>query len=144
MARRKKADAQVEEVPTPDFDLALRIYRQDIKPAISNQATHAQEASEGYKAIDKRANVNRQIAKFVFKLMETEEAKRDVMLRDLNGLLAAAGLFKPVDLVDVAEGKGDTGQPVVPTLAQNQSKPRGRPQLAAVPSDDSDLLSAAE
>lgn len=144
MARAKKNE-QVEEIGTPDFDLALKIYREDIKPATSKASEFNQEKSTAFKAIKKQARVSQKIAKFVFGLMETEEAKRDIELRDLNGMLAAAGLTMPVDLVDVAEGKGEAGSPVVPT-AERPARPKGRPQLAAVkpPADDSDLLNAAE
>lgn len=129
MARPKK-QAVVEEVHAPDYALAVRIYREDIKPAQSKVGEFAQEQSTAYKAIKKRAHIQPQAAKLAFKLDDMESAKRDDFLRSLNGLLKALNIFMPTDLVDAAEGKGATGDSVVPMGE------RRKPQLATVPMSD--------
>jgi hypothetical protein len=138
--KRKVAD-QVVEVLKPDFDLARRIYFNDIKPAISKQATHGQELSSAYKELKSVAHIQPQAAKLAFKLVEFEESKRDDFLRCLNGLLRSFNVFLPRDMVDIAEGKPETDN-VIPI----GDSPR--PSLATIPSDDSDLagdtLEAAE
>lgn len=143
MARtaRKQQDSPVTgEVAKPDFDLAVRLYRQDIKPAVSKVGEHAQEVSTAYKAIKKQAHIQPGAAKLAFKLDDMEPSKRDDFLRGLNGLLRKLNIFMPVDLVDQAEGKGGTADSVIPIGE------RARPQLATVPTGpagDQDLLDAA-
>jgi hypothetical protein len=140
MARPKK-QAVIEEVHAPDFALAVRLYRQDIKPAQAKIGEFAQEQSTAYKAIKKQANIQPQAAKLAFKLDDMEESKRDDFLRSFNGLLKELNIFMPVDLIDVAEGKGTTTDNVVPTGK------RSRPRLATVPNGpagDQDLVDAAD
>lgn len=139
MARPKKYTEQVEEVHSPDFALAVRIYRHDIKPAQAKVGEYAQEQSTAYKAIKKRAYIQPQAAKIAFKLDDMEESKRDDFLRCFNGLLRELNIFMPVDLVDAAEGKGSTGEGVVP------SGSRPKPKLVTVPTgpEADDLLSSA-
>ncbi|WP_375249524.1 hypothetical protein [Sphingomonas sp.] len=140
MARPKKQE-HVEEVRTPDYQLAVRIWRNDIKPALAKSGEYAQEQSTAYKAIKKSANIQPQAAKLAFKLDGMEESKRDDFLRSLNGLLKALNIFMPLDLVDAAEGKGTTTDSVVP-MGQ-----RPKPQLATVPkgpAGDQDLVDAAD
>jgi hypothetical protein len=135
MARPKKAP-QVEEVHAPDFALAVRIWRQDIKPALAKSGEFAQEQSTAYKEIKKRAYIQPQAAKLAFRLEGMEEAKRDDFLRSFNGLLKEMRIFMPVDLVDAAQGAGEIGADVVP------SGERPRPKLVTIPAgpaDDSDL-----
>jgi hypothetical protein len=140
MGRAKKSEPAVEQVFTPDYDLAVRLYRQDIRPAIGKVGEHSQEMSTAYKAIKKQAHIQPQAARAAFRLIDMEEAKRDDYLRSFNGLLKALGIFMPVDLVDAAQGKGTVGDSVVP-MGQ-----RPRPQLATVPTGpegDNDLIDAA-
>jgi hypothetical protein len=133
MARtRRKAADQVVEILKPDFELAKRIYFNDIKPAQSKVGEHAQEQSTAYKEIKKAAHIQPQAAKLSFKLVEMEESKRDDFLRSLNGLLQVFRIFMPRDLVDQAEGK-DQASNVVPIGDSS------RPSLATIPNDDSDL-----
>jgi hypothetical protein len=140
MGRPKKQE-EVVEVGAPDFGLAVRIYRNDIKPAQSKVGEYAQEQSEAYKAIKKRANIQPQAAKLAFRLDDMEESKRDDFLRCFNGLLKELNIFMPVDLVDAAEGKGEPGETVVP--AKTASRPK--PKLVTVPTTpaDDDLLNSA-
>lgn len=135
MARPRKAP-RVEQVHTPDYALAVKIYREDIKPAISKVGEFAQEQSTAYKEIKRNAHIQPQAAKTAFKISEMEEAKRDDYLRCLNGLFKALGISMPRDLVDAAEGKGDIGEGVIP------AGERPRPKLVTIPTgpaDDSDL-----
>jgi hypothetical protein len=134
MARRSRAARapQVEQVHKPDFDLARRIYFNDIKPAQGKVGEHAQEMSTAYKEIKKAAYIQPQAAKLAFKLVEMEESKRDDYLRSLRGLLTVFRIFIPADLVDQAEGKQTDGN-VIPIGEAS------RPSLATIPADDSDL-----
>lgn len=131
-AARKPKDDDTGEVKAMDFAGAVRTYRQDIKPEISKAGEHNQAAGVGYKHIRKICNIPPAAAKFAFKMAETEEAKRDVTLRAINGLFKELGIFMPRDLMDIAEGK-DVVESVVPT------NERPRPNLVAIPDDDSDL-----
>jgi hypothetical protein len=139
--KRKVAD-QVVEVLKPDFDLARRIYFNDIKPAQGKVGEHAQEMSSAYKELKRNAHIQPQAARMAFRLIDMEESKRDDFLRSLNGLLQVFRIFIPRDLVDQAEVKPDADN-VIPI----GDSPR--PSLATIPSDDSDLagddtLEAAE
>jgi hypothetical protein len=140
MGRAKKKIDVVELVGAPDFGLAVRIYREDIKPAQSKVGEYAQEQSTAYKEIKKTAFIQPQAAKLAFKLDAMEESKRDDFLRSLNGLLKELRIFMPADLVDAAEGKAGTSDAVVPIGE------RRRPQLATVPTGpegDQDPIDAA-
>jgi hypothetical protein len=129
--KRKVAD-QVVEVLKPDFDLARRIYFNDIKPAQGKVGEHAQEMSTAYKEIKKAAHIQPQAARLAFRLVDMEESKRDDFLRSFKGLCEVFRIFMPADLVDRAEGK-PTDSNVVP-IGESP-----RPALATIPSDDSDL-----
>lgn len=142
MARGKKTEGVISgEVPKPDFELAVKLYREDIKKSASDAATSAQELSEAYKAIRKRAHIQPQAAKLAFKLDAMESAKRDDFLRSFKGLLAELNIFAPVDLVDQAEGNGNVGESVVPIGK------RAAPKLATIPpavEGDTDLADGAD
>lgn len=131
-AREPKDD--VEVVKEKDFGRAVRLWREDIKRATSEAATHMQDASTAYKAIKKECNIQPAAAKLVFKLADMEDAKRDDFIRCFTGLCKELKIeLEPVDLVDMAEGKA----------------PRSKPQLGLVtistPSDgtETDLSDAA-
>ena len=127
-ARRKAAD-QVVEILKPDFDMARRIYFNDIKPAQGKVGEHAQEMSTAYKEIKNTAHIQPQAAKLAFKLVEMEESKRDDFLRSFRGLLTVFRIFIPADLVDQAKGKVDESN-VIPIGESS------RPSLATIPADD--------
>lgn len=135
MGRPKKVAGTVNgEVPQPDFALAVKIYREDIKPAQSRVGEFAQEQSTAYKAIKKQAHIQPQAAKAVFALLEMEESKRDDYLRCRAGLEAELGISIRTDLVD---------------LAQGGEKPTARPKpklvtISAGPADGSDSDLAGE
>lgn len=141
--RARPAEDQAEEIKTKDFDLAVKLYRGDIAPAVSRAAEAMQEASTAYKAIKKQAHLQPDAARKAFKLMEdTEDAKRDDWLRCFVGLVNELGgrtvlTFHSNDLFD---------------LPDQQPKPdkyaRPKPTLvtAGPPSDgtETDLADAAE
>jgi hypothetical protein len=144
MARPKKKTAGTVngEVAKPDFEMAVRIYREDIRPAQGSVSESAQEMSTAYKAIKKQAHIQPQAARLAFRLDTTEESKRDDWLRCFRGLLKELKIFMPSDLVDAAQGNGEAGGEVIPTGE------RPRPQLATVggvkhPRDDADLAGDA-
>ena len=137
MARPKKND-DTGELKAMDFDKAVSLYRQDIKPAISKVGEHAQEVSTAYKHIKKHCGIPPSIARFCFKLAEEEDTKRDVQLRALSGLLSKLGIgIIAADLVDQAQGS--SGTPVIPTA---QAKPR--PNLVVVPPADAPVANGSE
>lgn len=139
MARTRNKAEEVEQVLTPDYALGVRIYRNDIKPATSKAAEFNQEKSEAFKALKKRAHLHPGAAKQAFGLDTMEESKRDHWLRTFNGLLREMNIYMPVDLVDQAEGKGSTGESVVP------AGERSKPKLVTVPTgpEADDRLSTA-
>ncbi|MCW1985573.1 UNVERIFIED_ORG: hypothetical protein M2348_001305 [Sphingomonas sp. R1F5B] len=138
MARPKKNDDSASEVKAMDFDKAVTLYRQDIKPAISKVGEHAQEVSTAYKHIKKHCGIPPAIARFCFKLAEEEDTKRDVQLRALSGLLSKLGIgIIAADLVDQAQGSAGTA--VVPTAA-----PKPRPNLVVVPPADAPVADGSE
>lgn len=125
------------EVPQKDFAGAVRIYRNDIKSAVSKAGEHMQEVSTAYKAVKKNCNIQPGAAKLAFKLDSMEEAKRDDFLRCFNGLCKEMNIVMPRDMVDAAQGK-----PVEPIIPEAD---RPKPALVAVGKpDDSDLAEAAE
>lgn len=112
MARKPKQQDKVEEVIAPDYGQAVRIYRNDIKPAQAKVGEYAQEQSTAYKAIKKSAHVDPGAARLAFRLDNMEENKRDDFLRSFRGLLVALNIFMPVDMVDIAEGKSASESPI--------------------------------
>ncbi|SDA15062.1 hypothetical protein [Sphingomonas sp. NFR15] len=136
MARMARSAAPISgEVAKPDFDLAVKLYREDIKPAQSRVGEFAQEQSTAYKAIKKRANIQPAAARTAFRIFEMEESKRDDYLRSLNGLFKALGVAMPHDLLDVAAGQ--QREEIIPTQPK-----RSKPKLVTIPphpADDSDL-----
>lgn len=108
------------EVAKPDFEKAVRIYRKDIKPANEKSGEHAQTASTAYKAIKDDCHVNTRAAKFVFKLANESEEKRNDVLRSVRGLLEAMNIGITDDLVSDAEGE-DTAASIVPTAKPEEA-----------------------
>jgi hypothetical protein len=113
MARPKKSDTPINgEVPKPDFELAAKIYREDIRPAMSGVGEHAQEMSTAYKEIKKRAHIQPQAARLAFRLVDDGiEAKRDDFLRSFKGLLERAQDLRARSIWSTqAEGKGTSAK----------------------------------
>lgn len=129
-ASAKRAAEEASEVIKPDFARAVRLYRNDIKPAMSKQSEHGQEQSTAYKEIKNQCHVQPGAAKQAFALDRMEESKRDDWLRSFRGVLKELKIFMPKDMVDDAEGNDDAGGEVVPVGE------RQRPKLATVPVSD--------
>lgn len=134
---RKQKTEEVEELGQKDFGEAVRIYREEIRPAQARVGEHAQEQSTAYKAIKAKCRIQPSAAKAAFKLAEMEESKRDDYLRCFNGLLERLGVTPRNDLVDAAEGKGEAGAPKSAPPLKLVTVPTG-------PEADDALLGAAE
>ena len=139
MAAAAKKDDGAHEIPQKDFAEAVKIYRNDIKPAKTKQGEFGQEQSTAYKAIKKQCHIQPQAAKVAFSVSEMEEAHRDDFLICLNGLFKELGIVMPRDLVTMADGT--EGGEVIPIGE------RKKPQLATLAphdGDNSDLADAGE
>jgi len=122
MARAKlKPDDTDGEIKQKDFAQAVRIYRQDIKQAVSKVGEHSQELSTAFKAIKKQCGISSKAAKLAFQLDDMEDFKRDDFLRSLNGMLKELGIYMPTDMIDVANG-ATAGESIIPT--GQREKPR--------------------
>lgn len=135
---RPKSEPQAQEIPQKDFAGAVKIYRQDIKPAKTKQGEFGQEQSTAYKAIKKNCHVQPGAAKVAFSIAEMEDAHRDDYLICLNGLFKELGIDMPRDLVTMADGT--EGGSIIPEGERAPLK------LVTVPSDgtETDLADAGE
>lgn len=138
MARAKlKPDDTDGEIKQKDFAQAVRIYRQDIKQAVSKVGEHSQELSTAFKAIKKQCGISSKAAKLAFQLDDMEDFKRDDFLRSLNGMLKELGIYMPTDMIDVANG-ATAGESIIPTGQ------REKPRLVTVSDGtETDLADAA-
>lgn len=134
-----------EEVQNKDFARAVKLYREDIKPAQSKVGEFAQEQSTAYKVIKKGCGIQPAAARAAFRLVDMEDAKREDWLRSFQGLVDALGIGIKPDLVDMAENEQQAADDGIPTgPAPRVGKPR--PKLVTVPSSDgseTDLADAA-
>lgn len=138
MARAKLKADDDGEVKQKDFAGAVRVYRQEIKKAVSKVGEHSQELSTAYKHIKAHCHISSKAAKMAFQLDDMEDFKRDDFLRSLNGLLEELGIFMPTDMIDVANG-AVAGESAIPTGT------REKPRLVTVGTgDETDLADAAE
>lgn len=106
MARGKKKDTPINgEVPKPDFELADRLYDNDIAPANADQKRAMKTASEGWKTVKKDARVHVAGYRQAMTVSRMERADQQAWLRSFNGGLKMKGVTLEADLVDKAEGK---------------------------------------
>lgn len=112
--KAKPKNDDVEIIAKPDFERAVRIYKQDIRPAQAKVGEYAQEQSTAYKEIKKGCNVHPGAAKLAFKLDTMEDTKRDDFLRSLWGLMSELNIGISADLVDQM---GDGEAPDMPVAA---------------------------
>lgn len=104
---RKEPD-DTGEIKTKDFDKALNLYVNDIKPARSKASEFMQEISTAFKAVKSLCHIQPSAMKAAIKVVELEDAKREDWLRGFNGYLRKAGIDPdPKDMVDQMEGKAD-------------------------------------
>jgi hypothetical protein len=101
----RKESEEVSDVKTPDFAKALRIIRNDVRPAEELSAAERGKLSGAWKAVEEDANCCRAAAKIFAKLLEMSDETRDDYLRTLYGLMTEAGIGISRYLVDQAEGK---------------------------------------
>lgn len=129
MARQAKPEAeeQATEIQPPDFEKALRILSNDVRPAEEKNAGSRGDLSAAWKAIEDDCHCNKPAAKAFYKLQGMSEEKRDDYLRTLYGLMQAGGIGISRDLVDAMES-GDA--PSMP-----EAEPRER-KLELVESKD--------
>jgi hypothetical protein len=99
----RKESEEVSEVKTPDFAKALRIIRNDVRPAEELSAAERGKLSGAWKAVEKDCHLNKPAAKLVAKLLEMSDETRDDFLRTQYGLMTEAGIGISRDLVDLAE-----------------------------------------
>lgn len=112
------AEQDNQELPQKDFATAVKIWRQDIKPAATQQGVHGQEQSTAYKEIKKSCHIQPGAAKLAFKVAEMEEAHRDDFLICLNGLFKELKITMPRDLVTMADG--EDGGSIIPEGEREQ------------------------
>lgn len=142
---RQPKDEVGGEVTVADYDLAERIYVNDVAPAQSSVAEFAQEVSTAIKAVKKLAGMIPAAFKAVNAVMAMEDAKGDKFLRDFTGYLnkrkgRTVLTFHGDDLVDQMQSTdGDTPSGPAPVVA------RPKPKLVTIPSDgnETDLVDAA-
>jgi hypothetical protein len=152
MARPKKIKDEVDEnggvVKPIDAERAMRIITNDILPERSEVGAHNQLLSTAMKTITGECNIPSWVVNLVVKLKGTEDFKRDHELRAFNLLMTQAGLgMIRADMVDMAEGKGDT--PVVPIVARPTmnlvvANPPKRPVPEVSDGVDADLADGAD
>ena len=132
MARAARKDTEdFGEIKPKDFAQAVKLYRNDIRPAAGRVGENAQEMSTAYKTIKKQCNIQPGMAKFAFKMSETEEAKRDDQLRCLHGLFKELGIqFPPRDMVDAMQDTQDGYARPKPQLVTIPTGPDGDGDLA--------------
>lgn len=113
MARTARKEAEeVSDVIAPDFDKAIRIIRQDVRPAEDSSATERGKLSGAWKAVEKECHCNRPAAKLFAKLMGMNDEARDDFLRTQYGMMRAAKIGITRDLVDIADGVTEQTMPV--------------------------------
>jgi len=123
------------EYKRPDAAKAFDIYDKQIKPKLTKIDTARGECSQPWQDIKEHANFPRPVMNFINMLDGIEdEAKRDHFLLALDAGLAHRKLFKPRDLVSMADGA--EGGSIVP------SEDRPRPKLVGV--DDTNDFEASE
>jgi hypothetical protein len=111
--KKAKVEPLGGDAEAPDFDKAVRLYRNDIKPAKSRASEFMQEASTAYKAVKKDALVHPGAAKAAFALAEMEYDKQQEWLRSFRGTLQALNIGIEADLFDGLD-EAAPGSNVVP------------------------------
>src|SRR4051812_17037893 len=101
MARKAKTEGEeVIEIQKPDFERAIRIMLNDVKPGEEKSASSRGDLSAAWKAIEDECHCNKKAAKAFAKLRGMSEEQRDDYLRTLYGLMKCGGIGISRDLVD--------------------------------------------
>ena len=97
-------DPKHNQLPEPDFALALKIITGTIDPLLEDSAEIRGDASAAWKRIKDDARVDKDAARAYRKLAGQSPEASSKFLRDLVGLCNEGGLGIRPDLVDLAEG----------------------------------------
>lgn len=143
MARtaRKPKDDDGGEIKAKDFARAAKLYREDIKKAVSEASSQNQFAGEAYKVIRKQCHIQPDAARKAFKLMDgTEDAMRDDWFRGFVGLVnELAGqevlTFHSNDLVDQMGASDNYKRPDLSIVTMSNGE---ETDLADAAGDDED------
>lgn len=120
MAKQARPEAEEGgEIQKPDFERALRILSNDVRPAEEKNAGSRGDLSAAWKEIEDGCHCNKAAAKSYYKLAGMSAEKRDDYLRTLYGLMQLGGIGITRDLVDQM---GDGEAPTMP-IAANSDQP---------------------
>lgn len=124
--KAKSKQEEIEEIKQPDFKLAAKILRLDVRPAEESNAKSRGELSAAWKAIENDAHVNKKAAKLVHWMRTASGELKDDFLRSLYGLMKEMSLGISPDLVDRAGGAS------VPEMPVADKRELGAAELAAL------------
>lgn len=113
---RPESEEQASEILQPDFEKAIRILQNDVRPAEEKNATSRGDLSAAWKAIEDDCHCNKAAAKTYYKLAGMSDEKRGDFLRTLYGMMKAANMGISADLVD---RMGDDDAPTMPVVESN-------------------------
>jgi len=128
MGRKAAAANDVEEIPQPDFERAIKILKHDLNPLTEDSAKIRGDQSAAWKTIESDCHCNKKGMKFVHSLMRMDPEIRDDVLRTLYGGMRAAGIGISRDLVD-RMGAGEA--PTMPVSDDKATTTADLPALAA-------------
>lgn len=110
---RAKTKPIAGEIQGPDFDAAMAIWNNDIRPANRKQKQAMKEASDAWKVVKGDHRVHKGGFAKAMQVADMEEADQQAFLRSFNAGLVARNVSLHADLVDQAEGsKSNTVIPV--------------------------------
>lgn len=112
MARKASAEAAAKPAPGSNVDYKKALEILEMADSEKTSLREAQgELSQIWKRLEEECGVHKGAAKlFNDKIKKAADDKRSDFLRTFFGLMKAAGISAPYDMVDMAEGK----QNVVP------------------------------
>jgi hypothetical protein len=113
MAKHARPEAEEGgEIQKPDFEKALRILSNDVRPAEEKNAGSRGDLSAAWKSIENDCHCNKAAAKAYYKLAGMSPETRDDYLRTLYGLMQLGGIGISRDLVDEMEGGEPPAMPI--------------------------------
>ncbi len=90
--------------PSPDFDMAAKIIREEIDGSTERRAKMNGDLSAAWKRVEEVAHVNKKAAKDARAIARMSDETQSDYLRSLFGLMRPLGIGVRRDLVDLAEG----------------------------------------
>jgi hypothetical protein len=140
MAKAANSENIAKEDSNVDYVAAVELITTTVHGIESEQRSLSKDAADAWKRIED-LGVNKEGAKVFSKILKKPVEQRRDEFRTFINLAKAAGWFDWLrDLVDVAE-QGPEVQPPQPKAAPGAPAPI-KPEAAAPPSDDSDLVDA--